>query len=110
MRFYVFLIPIILTSCGGRVANIVPERTTSDEYFTCSHISGEHEMNLAKVKDLTKEKKAESVNNVGMLLVAPLFLDLNSSQKDEILALQKRNERLEQLSEEKNCNLFKSAS
>ena len=115
MKFYIIHVlvvsmTVLLASCGGRVSNLVSEETASDIYFTCSHISGEYEMNLAKIQDLRKEKRTESTNNVGMLLMAPLFLDLKNTEQKEIAALYKRNERLTLLAEGKGCTLIDKKS
>ncbi|MBL4602759.1 MAG: hypothetical protein JKY84_08440 [Emcibacteraceae bacterium] len=106
MKFYILLMLTILSACGGRPKNIMAEKQNIDEQMTCVHISGEHEMNIAKIQDISKERKSENANNFGLLLIAPLFLDLSNTEKEEIIALQNRNSRLEQLSLKKECNIF----
>lgn len=68
-----------------------------DDLLTCDHLRAEHGVNDSKLADLTKERKSDNANNVGMLLVGPLFMDLSSSERTEAQALVKRNAVLDQL-------------
>ncbi len=103
MKNMSMLVLLMLASCGGRVGNIVSETRNIDSILTCGHMAAEFENNLDTVKDIAKEKTAQEVNNLGLLIAMPLFLDLKNTERKEILALQKRNERLSMLLQEKNC-------
>jgi len=103
MRSVIILLLLLLSSCGGRVNNPVSETSNIDDILTCSHLKAEFEINLDKVKDITKEKNAQEINNLGLLITSPFLLDFKNTEKKEILALQNRNVRLEKLLLDKNC-------
>ena len=109
MRLIILISLFLLISCGGRPLNLVNEENGYDSQLTCSHIVGEFEMNVQKVADISKERSKENGNNIGLLIAAPLFLNLNDTEKKEIEALQKRNKRLENLASNKHCNINISA-
>ncbi len=81
----------------------VSERRAHDSFLTCNHLIAEHSVNLKRMVELDSERQFESANNVGMLLVSPLFMDLSDTEKKEIAALLKRNTELERLMMSKNC-------
>lgn len=110
MRIILLITLFLLTSCGGRPLNLVDEENVFDDQLTCSHIMGEFEMNVEKISDISKERSKENGNNIGLLLVAPLFLDFSDTEKKEIEALQKRNKRLESLALNKQCKLNAAAN
>ena len=68
-----------------------------DDRLSCDHLKAEHSVNDARILELTHERKQADMNNVGMLLVGPLFMDLSSSEKTEATALVKRDAVLDQL-------------
>lgn len=100
--FYCFLI-LSLSACGGRVAKPVPLETSLDARLTCAHHAGEYENNIKRLEELTGESREAFTNNLGFLLVSPLFLDFSSTRRDETEAIIARNQRLEALMAEKDC-------
>ena len=103
MKVFIILTLLMLTSCGGRVSDIISETSNIDDRLTCTHLKAEFEINLEKVKDISKERKEQVANNVGLLVASPFLLDFKDTEKKEILALQKRNLHLEHLIQEKSC-------
>lgn len=94
---------LLLTGCGGRVAQPVQLVRDIDSSLTCDHLKAEYDNNLKRRVELTGESADKVGNNIGMLLVSPLFLDLSDTQKVEVKALLARNERLQQLATTKSC-------
>ena len=103
MRLLFFGLFLFISACGGRASHFVQEKTNVDAQLTCSHISGEYLANQDRMQDITKEKKVTTSNNVGLLIVSPLFLDFSSIEREEILALKKRNDHLILLAQTKKC-------
>ncbi len=92
-----------LAACGGRVANPVKTSSALDDRLSCSHLSAEHEVNYLRALELAGERKSASANNLGMLLVSPLLLNLNDSERKEIIALAERNNHLEEMATSRAC-------
>lgn len=99
--FSVFV--LVLGGCGGRVARPVEVVRPFDDSLTCVHIVQELQSNSDRIADLRGEVKAQNDNNVGLLIVSPLFLNVNDSEDKEIEALVARNQRLVVLAEEDSC-------
>jgi hypothetical protein len=93
----------LLAACGGRVSHPVDTTTPYDSRLSCDHIQAELVVNQKHIDDLFNEKDDDENNNVGMLVIAPLFMDLSDSEKIEVTALQKRNDVLIDLKKHKNC-------
>ena len=105
-----FVLMTVLVACGGRSAQPVASVRATDEALTCDHIKAEGEVNLERIEGLVGEGELATAQNVGFLLAAPiislpLFLDLGSAEKDEIKALETRNQRLAELGSAKGCDL-----
>ena len=94
---------LMLFGCGGREARPVAKTTSFDERLSCGHLDSQFGANEARMADLGVEAKLQSDQNVGMVLVAPLFLNLNDSEQQEIDALRERNLVLIDLAEKKDC-------
>lgn len=94
---------LLLTGCGGRVAQPVQLTRDIDPSLTCDHLKAEYDNNLKRRVELTGESADKVGNNIGILLVSPLFLDLSDTQKVEVKALLARNERLQQLAAKRQC-------
>ena len=88
---------LLVAGCGGRVARPVAATNDYDDQLTCDHLHAEREVNDSKLTDLTQERHHDNANNVGMVLVGPLFIDLSDSERKEAEALVKRNAVLDQL-------------
>ncbi len=101
--FPVVLFISLISGCGGRVADPVPVTKSNDDKLTCAHIKAEKEVNQARVLDLAQESEFSETNNIGLLLVSPLFLDLSDGIQSEIRALSDRNIQLEVLANGKGC-------
>lgn len=94
---------LVLYGCGGREARPVAKTTSFDDRLSCGHLESQLGANEARMEDLGVEAKLQSDQNVGMVLVAPLFLNLNDSERQEIEALRERNSVLIDLAEKKDC-------
>jgi len=99
----VVVMSVLLAACGGRVSRPVQVTSPLDAQLTCTHIQAEAKVNLARIDDLSAEKTMQGGNNAGLLLAGPLFLDLSSTEADEMKALRARNDVLRQLAVEKSC-------
>ena len=94
----------VLVSCGGRVAREVKASNEHDGLLTCIHLVSQSEVNFGRISDLKTERKNEHAQNVGRILfTGPFALNLNDSEKKEILALIERNKELARLKKAKNC-------
>lgn len=95
----------LLAGCGGRVARPVEAMTPLDGRLTCTHIVEEIRVNNARAADLAGEKDAQSGNNAGLILVAPMFINLDNTEGREVQALHARNQVLADLASKKACKL-----
>lgn len=94
---------LLINACGGRIARPVDEINSVDYLLSCDHLVSEYEVNLEKIEDITGERLDKTDDNIGWILVMPLFLDLSGSEEKEVEALVTRNRRLVDLAQEKNC-------
>lgn len=94
---------LLVSACGGRVSEAVSVERDTDSMLSCEHLLAEFRINAGRVPELNSERSQQSGNNVGLLLVAPLFMDFSDTEKKEIEALKNRNSRLLVLLEEKSC-------
>lgn len=94
---------LALPACGGRVARPVAESSATDAVLTCDHIVAEFRVNLARMDDLAGEREGKVNDNIGWLLIYPVFIDLSVAEQTEIEALLARNRRLIELAGEKAC-------
>ena len=94
---------LLLAGCGGRVAQPLQVTRDIDPSLTCDHLRAEYDNNLRRRVELTGESADKVGNNIGILLVSPLFLDLSDSQKIEAKSIIERNLHLEDLARQKNC-------
>jgi hypothetical protein len=90
-----------LAACGGRVSRPVAATNDYDDRLSCEQLKGEKAVNAARVQDLVGEKKQAENNNIGMLLVDPMFLDLSDSERKEMRAFAERDKVLDKLIQEK---------
>jgi hypothetical protein len=97
---------VLLAACGGRVAAPVAVTNSFDSQLSCAHLQAEYGANRRRVVDLVGEQGQSAQNNIGLLLVSPLFLDFSSTIKKELRAIQARDERLAELATAKNCSAF----
>jgi len=103
MKYSIFFAVVFLMGCGGRVANLVPTQSPLDQNLSCLHLKGEKANHISRLAELTGERDDKVMNNLGMLLVSPLFLDLSGTEKAEAEAIYKRNQRIDELAVLKNC-------
>ncbi len=80
-----------------------------DPGLDCDHLQAEYDNNMHRRVELTGESADKVGNNIGLLLVSPLFLDLSDTQKIEVKALLDRNERLKNLAAARNCPALTSS-
>lgn len=102
-RLTVALGCLMLAGCGGRVAQPIQLTRDIDPSLTCDHLKAEYDNNLKRRVELTGESADKVGNNIGILLISPLFLDLSDTQKVEVKALLARNGHLEELARGKQC-------
>lgn len=102
-RLTVALGCLMLAGCGGRVAQPIQLTRDIDPSLTCDHLKAEYDNNLKRRVELTGESADKVGNNIGILLISPLFLDLSDTQKVEVKALLARNGHLEELAKGKQC-------
>lgn len=102
-RLTIALSFLMLAGCGGRVAQPVQLTRAVDPSLTCDHLKAEYDNNLKRRVELTGESADKVGNNIGILLISPLFLDLSDTQKIEVKALLARNGRLEELARGRQC-------
>lgn len=97
------LLIVLVSGCGARKAEPVQTTRTTDSILSCDHLRAERRVNDRRMAHLLTEKGAQEANNVGFLLLSPLFLDLSNTEKQEIRALQDRNHQLGLLMEARRC-------
>ncbi|MEM8793010.1 MAG: hypothetical protein AAGE80_15430 [Pseudomonadota bacterium] len=98
-----FFLATAVAACGGRTANPVTAQRDIDAKLSCANLQGELSFNNTRIADLTDEGDFADAQNLGLLLVGPLFLDFSDSQQTEIKALHARNQELNHLIDEKDC-------
>jgi hypothetical protein len=103
MRGVLLVGSVLLAACGGRVAAPVAAVNSFDGQLSCSHLQAEYAANRQRVIDLVGEQGEKGQNNIGLLLVSPLFLDFSSTIKTELKAIQSRDERLAGLAGARGC-------
>jgi len=94
---------IALSACGGRVAQPVGTVTNLDTRLSCSHLSGEYNNHDKRLVELVGEERNRGRDNLGILLASPLFLDLSTTLKDEVEAINLRQDKLIELMKVKGC-------
>ena len=104
MRWIMMAAMLSLAACGGRVARPVQVEKSFDELLSCAHLTGEYDVNIKRLAELTGEKDDRLRNNVGLLISSPLFLDFSGTLKAEAQAILARNERLRALMADKGCS------
>ena len=92
-----------LVGCGGRVAQPLTATTYLDEQLSCAHIRGELERNILRLAELGEETSQKHANNLGLLIVNPLFIDLSDSLSEEAQSITVRNARLVELANARSC-------
>jgi len=99
-------ISLLMMGCGGRVANPVKAQNDHDKLLTCSHLNGEKTNLDKRLIELVGETKDKGPNNLGMLMVSPLFLDLSQTEKEEAKAIDDRKIVLAKLMDDKDCKVI----
>lgn len=92
-----------VAGCGGRVAQPLTATTYLDDQLSCAHIRGELERNILRLAELGEETSQKHANNLGLLIVNPLFLDLSDSLSEEAQSITVRNGRLVELADSRGC-------
>jgi len=96
-RFAALLLPLHLAACGGRVSRPVLATQPTDAQLDCAHLTAEKSVNAARAADLTGEQNNDVRNNLGMLVLSPLFLNFTGSEQTELAAFAARESTLNQL-------------
>jgi hypothetical protein len=94
---------LLVPGCGGRIARPVADSSGIDASLSCSHLAAEYRVNLQRIRDIAGEEAGKLDDNLGWLLVMPLFIDLSAAERAEIEALAARNQRLVELAGERGC-------
>lgn len=102
-RLIICICLVALAGCGGRVARPVAVENSFDEKLSCAHVEAEFEVNKQKLIELGDERSDKTAYNIATVLWSPLFLDFSGSEKEEIEALHRRNNRLAELAKDKGC-------
>lgn len=101
-----------LSGCGGRPANTVTTQNNLDGRLSCAHLGAEKKANLRRMEDLRDERvdnRIRSVSRIPSALVSGnpfsliVFADPSTAIYREIDALERRNQRIDQLTTEKSC-------
>ncbi len=87
----------LLAGCGGRVSRPVAATNAYDDQLSCTHLHAEKDVNAARARDLAGEQRNDLGNDVGLLLISPLFLNLSGSEQRELRAFAARDQVLDGL-------------
>ena len=88
---------LLLPGCGGRVSRPVATTNPYDDQLSCTHLQAEKAVNAARARDLAGEQHNDAGNDVGFLLISPLFLNLSGSEQTELRAFAARDQVLDRL-------------
>ena len=99
----------VLTACGGKTAQPVPQYQGQDDHMTCDMIDLEIQDNQTKIMTLipkeSKLVKNTALGVAGYFLIVPwFFMDFSDAEKVEVEAFQLRNNHLRMLHHAKNCS------
>ena len=97
------MLAALVGGCGARKAEPVQTTRATDKILSCSHLDAEHQVNTRRMAHLITEKGAQEMNNIGFLILSPLFLHLSNTDQQEIRALQDRNHQLALLMGTRKC-------
>ncbi len=103
---------LILAGCGGRSASVVSEINQLDQLFSCQHLTAEVSANTLRMEDLRDERVTNRLRNltrvpgafIGNPLSALALADTSLAIYREIDALERRNENVARMRQEKNCD------
>ncbi|WP_375703410.1 hypothetical protein [Bartonella sp. AD13SXNS] len=107
----IVVLAFFLTACGGRLEKSIPVTTLHDGTMSCSDIQREFFANKRQIDATIAERSKARNKNVALaaagVLFAPafLFMDVNSSESNEISALNNRNAVLSDLARMKRCKI-----
>jgi len=102
---------LLLPGCAGRGAVPISEKLAHDEHLTCHDIQDEIIENQYEMRQLLPKTKKFWKNTAfaaaGTILIVPfVFMDFSKAEQREILALQKREDRLYVLAKQKGCQVL----
>ena len=110
MRTLIMMLPLlVLAACGGRAAHPVETVQPIDSQLSCAHITAERENNRKRVVELVGEQGETVRDNIGMLVMMPVFLALDGAEQREIEAIGARDKRLDELAQTAGCNATSAA-
>ena len=98
-----------LTACAGRGAIPVAQMQPGDNRKSCEALRHDVEAAQADISRLTpqtdKTGKNVAIGVVGLFIpIVWLFMDLSDAERQEIAALQNRNNRLTSIAVDKKCD------
>ncbi|GAA4663965.1 hypothetical protein [Bartonella pachyuromydis] len=102
---------ISLSACGGRLEKNISTTTIHDGAMSCADIQREFYANKRQINDTIIERSKARSKNLALaatgviFLPALFFMDVKSSESNEISALNNRNAVLSDLSYMKRCKL-----
>ncbi|VEJ45352.1 hypothetical protein [Bartonella vinsonii] len=106
------ILAISLSACGGRVEKNISVTTLHDGAMSCADIQREFFANKRQINDTLVERSKARNKNVALtaasvvFVPALFFLDVKSSESNEISALNNRNAVLSDLAHMKRCKLL----
>ncbi len=101
---FVIVFSVLVGGCASREAKPVETDQPLDARLSCSHLHGERENNIKRLEELTGESRDKVAQNIGsILLLNPFLMDLSNTQKKEAEAIYARNQRIEELLAENEC-------
>lgn len=102
---------LFLSGCAGREAHPVSVTQIGDDTLTCPAIQAQIEANQAQARSLDSQRANHNATNavvgvVGAVLFWPaLFaLDMTDYERQEMTALQERDQYLQQIAANHKCN------
>ena len=105
----IIVLGAVLTACAGRGAMPVAQLQPGDNRKSCEALRSDIELAQADIQRLTpqteKTGKNVALGVAGFFFLIPLlFMDLSDAERQEINALQNRNNRLMSIAVDKKCD------
>ena len=102
-KWCILIVLIFLVGCAGRDANPVASHQIGDDNRTCESLQLEISQNEVIIDKKLKKDSGKFLTNALWCAITPLAMDTKEAEKTEAEALQKRNNYLRILMNEKNC-------
>ncbi len=99
------MIVLSIIGCGGRRPQIVVANQRNDRFLSCEAMAREMVQNEVLITEKLKRDRSKLLSNIFWLIWFPPLMDVKEAEKSEAEALQRRNNRLETLMLDKDCDL-----